>query len=275
MENRIDLGINDVSNIVQLVREVCDRWDDPEAWRQHLLQGACTLLDAKVGMMLTEHEGGMYRFGRLAVTSIVGVPPAMQRLVQPSFSQLEHRSYQEVSDSLLPGLTRLYDLFLQQGWVTMVRSQMVDDASYHAAPHYLEFRKPLDCDEYVVSIRMVDMPLRPEGITIDRPHGAAPFGPREVAIMQLLHDEIGPLVGVRLATEAHLCREGLSKRLRETLSLLLTGLGEKQIAQELDLSTKTVHDYVGMLYRHFRVTSRGELFAYFIRRQPMLRSTRA
>ena len=43
-------------------------------------------------------------------------------------------------------------------------------------------------------------------------------------LLKLLHDEIAPLIGVRLATEEHLCREGLSKRLRETLSLLLDGI---------------------------------------------------
>jgi hypothetical protein len=59
---------------------------------------------------------------------------------------------------------------------------------------------------------MVDVPGRPERISIDRPHGAEPFGPREVAILRLLHDEVGPLVGVRLAREQHLCRDGLSKR---------------------------------------------------------------
>jgi DNA-binding CsgD family transcriptional regulator len=121
---------------------------------------------------------------------------------------------------------------------------------------------------------MVDVPRRPEGISIDRPHGAEPFGPREVAILRLLHDEVGPLVGVRLATEQHLCRDGLSKRLRETLSLLLEGLSEKQVARELDLSIKTVHEYVGTLYKHFQVSSRGELLAYFIRREPMPRYQR-
>jgi len=267
----MDLCLAEVSKIVQLVREVCDRWDDPRAWREHLLQGACALMNAKVGMMLTEHEGARYRFGRLSVTSVVGLPSPMTRLVQPAMSEMQHREYQDVSDNVLPGLTKLYGVFLQQGLVTMPRVDMVDEETYHAAPHYREFRQKLDCDDYIVSIRMVDMPRRPEGITIDRPHGAEPFGPREVAILKLLHDEIGPLVGVRLATEAHLCRDGLSKRLRETLSLLLDGLSEKQIASGLDLSSKTVHEYVGMLYRHFRVSSRGELFAYFIRRQPVRR----
>jgi DNA-binding NarL/FixJ family response regulator len=94
---------------------------------------------------------------------------------------------------------------------------------------------------------------------------------REVALLKLLHDEIAPLVGVRLATEEHLCRDGLSRRLRQTLELLLEGRSEKEAAREMNLSMKTVHEYVGMIYKHFRVSSRAELMAYFIRRAPELR----
>lgn len=120
----------------------------------------------------------------------------------------------------------------------------------------------------MLSIRVVDLPVRPEAITVDRPHGAPPFGSREITLLKLLHDEIAPLVGVRLATEEHVSRNGLSKRLRETLSLLLEGYSEKQVASELRLGTRTVHDYVTKLYEHFRVSSRAELLAYFIRRRP-------
>ena len=60
---------------------------------------------------------------------------------------------------------------------------------------------------------------------------------------------------MRLTTEEHLSRDGLSKRLRETLSLLLEGHSEKQVASELGLGNRTVHDYVTMLYQHFRVSS--------------------
>jgi DNA-binding CsgD family transcriptional regulator len=267
----MDVSLDDVSRVLRLIREVCDRWDDPQAWREHLLEGACSLLDAKVGMMLTEHEGRSWHFGRLTVTSVVGVAPHMKMLVPAVVSEMENRDYQDVSDNLMPGLTKLYDGLLQQGWVTIPRSEMTDEASYHAAPYYLKSRKPLDCDDYIVSIRIVDVPRRPEGIMMDRAHGERAFGRREVALLKLLHDEIGPLVGVRLATEEHLCRDGLSKRLRETLSLLLQGLSEKQVAGKLDLSVKTVHDYVGMLYNHFHVSSRGELLAYFIRREPVRR----
>src|SRR4029450_6342609 len=105
-----------------------------------------------------------------------------------------------------------------------------------------DFRRHIDCDDYVVSIRIVDVPRRPEGITLARPRGAPPFTPREVALLKLLHDQIAPLIGVRLATEEHLSRNGLSKRLRETLNLLLEGLSEKQVASALDLGPRTVHD---------------------------------
>ncbi|HEV8292498.1 MAG TPA: LuxR C-terminal-related transcriptional regulator [Tepidisphaeraceae bacterium] len=270
----MDLSLDDVSAVVRLVREVCDRWDDPSGWREHLLRGACALMNANVGMMLTEHHGKMYHFGRLSVTSVVGLPEPKRLLVQPGVEQMQNRDYQDVSENFLPGLTTLYDDFVKQGWVTVPRSQMADDQTYHAAPHYRDFRKQLDCDDYVVSIRMVDLPRRPEGITIDRPHGAEKFGIREVALLKLIHDEIAPLVGVRLATEEHLCRDGLSKRLRETLELLLEGMSEKEVARELELSAKTVHEYVGMIYKHFQVSSRGELLAYFIRREPVLRRRR-
>ena len=187
--------------------------------------------------------------------------------MQPAISQLDQRKYDDVSDNVMAGVSNMWDQMQRQGWVTAAGNQLADEAAYHASPFYREFRKQIDCDDFVVSIRVVDLPQRPEAILIDRPHGAAAFGPREVALVKLLHDEIAPLVGVRLTTEEHLSRDGLSKRLRETLSLLLEGYSEKQVASELKLATRTVHDYVAMLYQHFQVSSRAELLAYFIRRQ--------
>lgn len=268
----MEVSLDDVSSVIRLVREVCDVWDDPRAWREHLLQGACQLLDGHVGIILEDdHSAAPGYFGKLCVTSMVGLPASMRALVQPAISQLDQRKYEDVSENVMAGVNTLWDQMRSQGWVTAAGNQLADEASYHASPFYQSFRKEVDCDDFMVSIRVVDLPRRPEAITIDRPHGAAPFGPREVALLKLLHDEIAPLVGVRLATEEHLCRDGLSKRLRETLSLLLDGNSEKQVASELKLATRTVHDYVAMLYEHFRVSSRAELLAYFIRRKPLMR----
>ena len=54
----------------------------------------------------------------------------------------------------------------------------------------------------------------------------------------------------------------------ETLSLLLEGQSQKQVANSLNIGTRTVHDYVARLYEHFRDSSRAELLAYFVRRTP-------
>jgi DNA-binding CsgD family transcriptional regulator len=268
----MEVSLDDVSGVIRLVREVCDLWDDPGAWRQHLLRGACQLVNGHAGFMLADRQAQRGWFGNVAVIAVVGLPAQLQTLVQPSISLLDQRQIADVSENLMPGMSALNAQMESQGWVTMSGSQISDPETYHASPMYQNLFKPLDWDDYVVSIRVVDVPARPEAISIDRPHGAAPFGPREVALVKLLHDEIAPLVGVRLATEDQVCRDGLSRRLRETLSLLLEGRSEKQVASELKLGARTVHDYVTTLYGHFRVSSRAELLAYFIRRSPVGRA---
>jgi DNA-binding CsgD family transcriptional regulator len=268
----MEVSLDDVSSVIRLVREVGDLWDDPGAWREHLLHGACQLVNGHAGMMLADRQSQRGWFGSLSVIAVVGLPPQLQTLVQPSISLLDQRQIDDVSENLMPGMSTLNAHMENQGWVTASGSQITDVETYHASPMYQNLFKPLDWDDYVVSIRVVDVPQRPEAISIDRPHGAAPFGPREVALVKLLHDEIAPLVGVRLATEEQVSRDGLSRRLRETLSLLLEGRSEKQVASELKLGARTVHDYVTMLYQHFRVSSRAELLAYFIRRSPATRT---
>jgi DNA-binding CsgD family transcriptional regulator len=268
----MEVTLNDISETMKLVREVCDRWDEPKAWREHLLQGACRLLNGNVGMILTDDAATPGWFGRLSVISLVGLPESVQAMVQPSMQLMDQRKIDDVSDNLMPGMMILNEQMHRQGWVTTAANQYLDQAEYHSSPMYLNFRKQMDCDDFVVSIRVVDFPKRPEAIGIDRPHGAQPFGQREVTLLKLLHDEVAPLVGVRLTTEAHLCRDGLSKRLRETLALLLEGHSEKQVAAAMQLHVRTVHDYVTLLYRHFQVSSRAELMAYFVRRKPAFRA---
>lgn len=267
----MEISLEDASDVIRLVREVCDRWDNPRAWREHLLSGACSLLDGKVGMMIADAGAGERAFGRPMVMSVVGVPSSMRALIPHAIAQFDNQSYEECSRYLMPGLSTLQDEISRQGWVTVARDEITSADAYHAAAMYQNFRRQLDCDDYVVSIRVMDAPRRPEAISIDRPHGAPRFGSREVNLLRFLHDEIAPLVGVRLATEEHLCRNGLSKRLNETLTLLLDGHSEKEVASALGISARTVHDYVTTLYEHFEVSSRAELLAYFVRRAPVPR----
>jgi DNA-binding CsgD family transcriptional regulator len=56
----------------------------------------------------------------------------------------------------------------------------------------------------------------------------------------------------------------LSPRVAQTLTGLLEGLGEKQVARRLGISKNTVHTYVKELYASFGVNSRCELLALWI-----------
>src|SRR5688500_10390477 len=150
-----DLTLEDVSAVIRLVREVCDRWDDPRGWREHLLNGACRLLGGTVGLMVVDDEPTGDSFGRPSVICAVGIAPEMRGLVQPAFSQFARREFGEVSRNLLPGITELHAQLSRQGWVTAAGSQISDAGSYHASPHYREFRRRLGSDDFVVSMRIV------------------------------------------------------------------------------------------------------------------------
>ena len=66
----------------------------------------------------------------------------------------------------------------------------------------------------------------------------------------------------------------LPRRQSQTLTLLLQGDAEKQIAAKLEISQHTVHVYIKSLYKRFGVNSRAELLALLLRRyaeQPELK----
>ena len=65
-----------------------------------------------------------------------------------------------------------------QGWVTVASNQLADEATRHATPMYLSLHKQIDCDDNATSVRFVDVPQRPEAISIHRPHGRRAWEPR-------------------------------------------------------------------------------------------------
>ena len=101
--------------------------------------------------------------------------------------------------------------------------------------------------------------------TLDAHLNQRDFVERDVHFAQALLLGLKPLA-LRMAL-SHGLLEGqgrLSPRERETLLLLLKGGSEKEIAEALGLSPKTIHQYVVSLYRKFNVRSRPELMALWL-----------
>jgi len=87
--------------------------------------------------------------------------------------------------------------------------------------------------------------------------GNRPYTDRESHLALLVLDEIPWLHWRDWKTRPAVTR--LAPRQQLTLDLLLLGLGAKEIAARIGVSTGTVSSYVRELYRHFGVNSQAEL----------------
>jgi DNA-binding CsgD family transcriptional regulator len=119
----------------------------------------------------------------------------------------------------------------------------------------------------LLSIRWGERPGEAFVVFLKRALHEPPFSARERELVHLLTSDCLWMFAPQLFRSQ--LDGDLSRRERETLSLLLTGVPEKQIAHMLGLSQHTAHAYVKAVYRKLAVTSRGELMARALERDPM------
>src|SRR5262245_53538696 len=150
--------------------------------------------------------------------------------------------------------------------VTRTRQQLTPDRDYYDGPFFNEIQRASRLDHGMLSRCAVPGRDWLHEVILNRAVGDRPFDRREQLLVQLFQQELVPLLGRALATSEQIEPAGLSPRLRQTLEALLEGDSEKQAAARLGVGLRTVHEYVLALYRHFEVSSRGELLAFFLRR---------
>jgi DNA-binding CsgD family transcriptional regulator len=150
--------------------------------------------------------------------------------------------------------------------VTRSATQVIGARAWFGCAAYNEFFRPAGIGDCGFSRLVIASGRAIHGLGYFRSLGERPVESRERRLVHLVQQEIGPLIGTALAS----CREPslsiLAPRLRQVLDCLLEGDTEKQIALRLGVSRPTVHQYLTALYRHFGVSSRAELLAYFLRR---------
>jgi DNA-binding CsgD family transcriptional regulator len=96
---------------------------------------------------------------------------------------------------------------------------------------------------------------------LHRSFGDEHFSAGEHRLIRLFHVELGRLWKKDALQRARNPAQDLPPRLSQTLSELLAGRSEKEVAARLDLSRHTIHNYVKALHQRFEVSSRGELLA--------------
>jgi len=256
------IRLRDIREIDRLVYECLELWADPDEWRMHLVRGITRLAGATVGGCDHRRLSPAHPQGISVGVASCGWPDDRTRT---SFhSALDG----EPGSQGMPRFDRVINDLFGCGSVTVWRGEVVDDREFHDSTWFQGVFEPHGIYDGLISVRFDPRPQHMMFISCNRMRHDPPYTPRQRTMLRLIHDAIMPFVGKRLALEDHASMKGLTPRRREALEWLLDGLPEKDIAQRMDISPATAHQYIGELYRHFGVNSRPELMAYFIHRRP-------
>jgi DNA-binding CsgD family transcriptional regulator len=224
--------------------------------------------------------------GRLTagLKQLIGASVAMTGDLAPASSS---RKLQSTDDSLVTGRTdqdstlwlalirrrnflhdgvsnRLFELAVR-GECCAFR-QHLNDREWRRSALYREYFAATHLDDAMFTARPVSGQGQPIWIALCRAQRERHFDDRACEFLRLFHQEIASLVGAVLAPVGEPSPADLPPRLRQTLTCLLQGDSEKQVAARLDVSRATLHNYVTSLYHRLQVAGRGELAARFLLR---------
>jgi DNA-binding CsgD family transcriptional regulator len=255
------LRVQDVRGIFRAVGECCEIGDDPVLWRQHLGRSLERLIGSQVTMV-----GEMTGFRRGPVRDCGLVDRGWENGFDRRAWLLVLAQLAEQKDFHIAFLA-LSARLREVEKITCERAELVDDDVWYRSSTFQNIHRAAGSDALLYSAhKLRPIPDRFQLLICNRGLGERQFSTRELAILKLAHEELAPLVGGALAGGWEPEIHSLSVRTRQVLAGLLQGDAEKQIAYRLCISPTVVHEYVGKLYRHFQVNSRGELAARWVRR---------
>ncbi|RKI19602.1 LuxR family transcriptional regulator [Corallococcus sp. AB030] len=246
------LRSSQVRVLVRLVNEAHELPEGQGERPRHLLSGMCRILGAEAGACVLECDfkpGGRGGFTAAVLEGWDGAArPALKAL-------------QSMGSACNPGIRSLMERPPVPGAVvTALRRELVGDRAWYGAPYVEHYLRPTQLDDSVYSLWWSEVPGVVRGIGLYRGRSECLFDEADRELLHLFHAECGALLGLPEPTEDALGVR-LAPRERQTLELLLQGLGDKQIAARLGISRFTVNQYTKTLYRRFGVQSRTALIA--------------
>jgi DNA-binding CsgD family transcriptional regulator len=251
------LTAHQIHQAYRLVGECRELGTDPHGWHRHLVERLRTLVDAQVGI------GGNTR------DLAPGKEPRSLNVFRGGWATPDAaRTWEEYARRVPMTRTPEYARIISAPGPcgTFMRDHLWTRGAWYASQAFNDVHRPSGIDDYILSIAKAPGGIVSNSVWLHRPIGARPFTDREWRLVRFVHTEVGAMIGAALASALEPGLAGLSTRQRQTLDALLDGLSEKEIAARLGISTPTVHEYVGLIYRHFRVRARSELMARFVGR---------
>jgi len=169
---------------------------------------------------------------------------------------IEHPEMAEMNAPFLAAITE------NQGKHTTRTGTQLDPSGSFAEKKVFGMWVQAGLGSVILSARVID-----EGclsfIGIYREHGGKAFTLRESLMAHVILTEVYWLHAIESPNRPVRREKDLTPRQRMTLSLLLEGLGRKQVADCLAISEHTVSGYIKELYRFYRVNSQAELMKHF------------
>jgi len=254
-----DVSARDVHDCHQLIGECRELGADVDAWRMHLLNALRKVVGAQV-VITSEIEN----FGAETDT-----PPNSLGLHRAGWisDEAEHR-WREYAQSIPYERTPEYPYLSRFSGSTLMlsRNEIWGRGTWYNSKTFNEVHRACGIDDYVISVCRTPIAGRCTTLWLHKGVGENDFTPREHAIISIIHNTICGEIGGFLSASDEPKISSLTKRKLEVLDRLLHGDSEKQIAYAFDISRATIHEHVLGLYRHFGVSSRGELLSRFIGR---------
>ena len=253
------IRVDDVRQMFRLMGEVAELPGDSGARKRHAIDGLCRLVGAKVGVAMSARDDGSGPQPYESFDSGWSDPGERAAM-------FDHVVADAITaDPAVGPMVRVMVALGPREGAARRREDLVVDRDWYRSPHVNELRRPGGINHCVYCVYRHQHTAHLSSISIHRPWGdRRPFSARDRQIVELLWTGLG---WMHHADEPQRdARRQLSPRESQVLGLLLTGDGAKQVAGKLGLSTFTVRDYIKSVYRHFGVSSRGELLARFLRR---------
>lgn len=265
------LRLRDVRATYRLVGEVVELGTDPHDWWPHLLEGLRQLTGAAAAIG-GEMEGLFFLDAEIRVLGNF-----FAGFNEEDVQRFTHFMVHEKWRTIHEAGERYYRL-RGNGAPVAVRSgeQLIARGRWQRSELFHDYFRPSRIDDQMYSFCQAPNGRQDgvrlwNGISLHGGLGGRPFTARERRLLRLVHSELRPLIGTKVASLKGSPARPLSPRLRQTLDLLLSGRSEKQIAEQSGLAKSTVNEYVAALYQRYGVGSRAELMARFLRWRPTYR----
>lgn len=254
----------DVSRLLSMAIDICTEAVDPLRRKQTLLAALCETFRARIGVVAEIDEPGLD-----------GSPGRYRSLVDHGWdSPAQYRDFQARLERVGPNGPIAQRIFARpEPAFTHRREDLVPDGEWYECAYVNEVQKPVGLDGLMTLHRRLPaaphrgMPATSVAVGLHRPPGDAAFTLRDVRLFAHLNEALEQIYPrVLFDGDEHVWR-ALTPRLRQTLEMILAGRSDKSIAESMQISRHTAHDYTRDLLRRFNVNSRTALMAKVNRRQ--------